>query len=332
MFCARPRVGASWRVGWLPSGVITAAGMLLVVAVPLRINRIVPFAALLGPRNALTALAGAGFVVATATLPWRRGRPVLAPLAAGLLILSLISGGVVTSRGFANPGPVPPTAGQLRILSWNTNGDLVAPSAIATLAARLRADIVVLPDANIGRAADSYAAAFRNAAYPMRLDAAPGASAEIAIFVAGRYSDHYGHAVAGPEPGRTLRISSDSAELPAIVGVHAAQPTFHGTQRWNADLSWVADQCRTGQVVAAGDFNATVDSFGSPGLGDCADAATARHAGSIGTWPATVPTWLGMPIDHVLATPGWRPQTFTVVTDQDGSGARHRPIFTVLAR
>lgn len=330
VFCARPRVGTAWRAGWLVAGVVTAAGLLLVLAVPLRINRVVPVAALLGPRNALTALACAGFVVAAAALPWRRGRPVLAPLAVGLLTLSLISGAVVASRGFTNPEPAPPMAGQLRVLSWNTNGDLVIPSAIATLAARLRADIVVLPDAEIAWTADSYAAAFRDVAYPMQLDAAPGPAAEIAVFVAGRYGPHYGRAIAGPEPGKTLRIDPDSAELPAIVAVHGAQPTFHGTERWNADLSWVGDQCRTGQVVAVGDFNATVDSFGATWLGACTDAGSARHAGSVGTWPTTAPTWLGMPIDHVMVTTGWRPQTFTVITDQDESGARHRPIFTVL--
>jgi endonuclease/exonuclease/phosphatase (EEP) superfamily protein YafD len=257
---------------------------------------------------------------------------VVAPLAIGLLVLSVISGTVVASRGFDNPEPGPPTAGQLRILSWNTNGDLVTPSVIAALAARLRADVVVLPDANIATSASSYAHAFQDVKYPMRLAAAPGPSAQIAVYVAAPYGNSYDHVVAGPNPDKALRITSDTAGLPTIVALHSAQPTLHGTQQWNTDLNWVTQQCQSGPVVAVGDFNATVDSFGTSTLGDCVDAGTARHAGSVGTWPTIAPTWLGMPIDHVLATPGWQAQTFAVLTGQDDSGARHRPIFTVLAR
>jgi endonuclease/exonuclease/phosphatase family metal-dependent hydrolase len=39
-----------------------------------------------------------------------------------------------------------------------------------------------------------------------------------------------------------------------------------------------------------------------------------------------------MPIDHVLVTPQWKVDSFTVLTDRDESGARHRPIFAVLSR
>src|SRR5690349_1570370 len=232
----------AWQVGIALAALVTAAGLLLVLAVPLQINRIVPFAALLGLRNALTALTCAGFVIAAAALPWRQGRPISAPLALGLLILTVISGTVVATRGFANPRPASPKAGQLRILSWNTNGDLIDPSAIAELAARLHADIVVLPDANIAWTASLYASAFQDAKYPMRIVAAPGPSAQIAVYIAAPYASYYGHVVTGPDPDKTLRITPNTADLPTIVALHAAQPTFHGTRQWNTDLNWVADQ------------------------------------------------------------------------------------------
>ena len=327
----RLRIGISgaWRLGWLLAAPVVVAGLLLLLAVPLGINRMVPFAALLCLRAGLTVLACAGAVMAAATVPWRRGRPLVAPLGLSLLLLGVVSGAVVVSRGFANPVPPHPTAGQLRILSWNTNGGLVDPSVVAGLAARLRADVVVLPDAGI---AGAYSRAFEGVGHPMRLDAASGPSAQIAVFVAAPYDADYEHVTTGPDPDRTLRITSDVADLPTIVALHAPQPTFHGTDPWNVDLTWVTDQCRSGEVVAVGDFNATVDSFGASTLGHCADAATARHAGSVGTWPTVVPTWLGMPLDHVLATPGWHARAFSVITDEDGSGALHRPVFAVLAR
>lgn len=319
----------AWLVGLCLAALLMVAGLLLILAVPLRINRAVPFPALLGPRNALTAFACAGFVVAAAGSSWRQARPIAAPLAVGLLVPSVISAIVVGARGFANPEPAPPSAGQLRILSWNTNGDLVDPSDIAVLAARVRANIVVLPDAGT---ATSYGGAFRNAKYPMRLVATPGPSTEIAVFAAAPYSTDYDHVETGPDPDKTLRITSDTANLPTLVALHAPQPTWHGTQQWNTVLNWVENQCRSGQVVAVGDFNATIDSFGTSTLGNCVDAASARQASSVGTWPTIAPTWFGMPLDHVLATPGWRLQTFTVITDQDHSGTRHRPIFAVVTR
>lgn len=319
-------------VGAFLALLVALSGLLLISATPLHINRLVPFAALLGPRNALTALACAGFVSASAAAAWRHGRPLTAPLALSLLLLTVISGTAVVGRGFTNPAPAAPAAGQLRILSWNTNGDLVAPSAIAALAARLRADVVVLPDANIGSTASSYAQALRDVRYPMWLDAIPGPSQRIAVYVTAPYAAHYHHVTAGPDQGRSLQITPDTPDLPAIVALHATQPTFHGTEQWNTDVNWVSDRCRSSHVIAVGDFNASVDGFGGSALGHCVDVASARGAGSVGTWPAGAPVWLGMPIDHILTAPGWIARTFTVITDEDHSGARHRPVFAVLAR
>jgi endonuclease/exonuclease/phosphatase (EEP) superfamily protein YafD len=322
----------AWRIGWALAAPVTAAGLLLVLATSLQISRVVPFAALLGPRNALTALACAGSVIAAVTLLWRPCRPVVTPLALSLLVLTVMSGTVVARRGFADPKPAPPAAGQLRILSWNTNHDLVDPPTIAALAARLRANIVVLPDANIAWTASSYAHAFEAVKYPMRLGVAPRPSAQIAVFVAAPYGDRYRHVLAGPDPDKALRITPDTGDLPTIVALHAAKPTLPGSNEWNTEINWVAEQCRSGAAIAVGDFNATVDGFGTATLGNCADAATARRAGSVGTWPTAAPTWLGMPIDHILVSPGWHPQNFATITDQDRSGARHRPIFATLTR
>lgn len=323
-----------WRAGWWIAALVTGAGLLLVLAGTLRISHVAPFAAIVGLRNALTVLACLGFAASAIALLWRQNRPLAAPLAAGLLVLTIVSGTVVVGRGFSNDRPAPMAAGTLRILSWNTNGDLVDPPTVAALAARLDATIMVLPDADIGTDAGSYERAFRNANHPMLLRAAGTPTARIAVYVAAPYNGD-GNVTVGPDPDRTLRVTPNTpntANLPTIVAVHAAQPTWGGTAEWNTEQDWVAGQCRSGQVIAVGDFNATVDSFDNAALGRCVDTATARHAASVGTWPTRLPTWLGMPIDHVLATPDWRVRSFTVITDEDESGALHRPIFTVLSR
>jgi endonuclease/exonuclease/phosphatase (EEP) superfamily protein YafD len=321
-----------WRVGWALAALVAVGGLALVLAAPVGINRVVPFPAVLSLRNGLTVLGCVGSVVAASAVPWRWTRPVALPVGLAVLALTLTSGAVAISRGFADPAPAIATAGQLRILSWNTNDGLVDPPAIAALAARMRATIVVLPDAGIAEEASLYARAFQAADYPMRLQAAPGPSTQLAVYIAAPYSTYYRRAKPGPDTDKTLRITPTSSNLPTILALHAPQPTRHGTAPWNTDLAWVADQCGSGEVIAVGDFNATVDSFGSTTLGHCSDIATAHRAGSVGTWPTAVPPWLGMPIDHVLATPGWHARSFTVITDEDDSGALHRPIFSVLTR
>jgi endonuclease/exonuclease/phosphatase (EEP) superfamily protein YafD len=118
--------------------------------------------------------------------------------------------------------------------------------------------------------------------------------------------------------------------LPRLVALHAAQPALRGNADWNADLRWVAAQCRRADVIAVGDFNATLDTFGGAALGGCRDAASLAGAASLGTWPTAVPPLLGMPLDHVLLGSGWRLDGYSVLHGEDGSGARHRPVLAVV--
>ena len=125
-------------------------------------------------------------------------------------------------------------------------------------------------------------------------------------------------------------LTPNAPGVPLLVALHAPQPGLRSTAPWSSALTWVERECSTRTAVAVGDFNATVDNFGSAALGGCRDAAIARRSGAVATWPTSMPTWLGMPIDHVLTGDAWRVVSFTVITSEDGSGARHRPILAVL--
>ena len=87
-------------------------------------------------------------------------------------------------------------------------------------------------------------------------------------------------------------------------------------------------------VVVAGDLNSTLDHwsrFGSDvGLASCHDAARAVGAAALGTWPTRMPSVLGSPIDHVLATDAWEVVGFRVIDAEDGSGSDHRPVVAQL--
>jgi endonuclease/exonuclease/phosphatase family metal-dependent hydrolase len=116
-----------------------------------------------------------------------------------------------------------------------------------------------------------------------------------------------------------------------LVALHAAQPALRGNGVWRRELDRAAAACGDPHAVVVGDLNATLDDLGAPALGGCRDAAALRSAAGLGTWPTAVPPVLAMPIDHVLVGRDWTVRSFTVLTAEDASGARHRPILAVLA-
>ena len=122
-----------------------------------------------------------------------------------------------------------------------------------------------------------------------------------------------------------------SGDGPIVVAAHAVAPRPSYMQSWRDDLQWLADQCGDGNVIMAGDFNATVDHMTGLGvdggtLGHCADAAVETGNGALGTWSSQVPAILGAPIDHVMATSHWRATGSLVLRALDDSGSDHRPL------
>ena len=323
------------RRRWVAAGavalLVAAAGVLLALAPELGMARAWGIAALLPARDAVTVGVGALALVCVGLALWHPSRPIAAPLAIALLIVSAFDTPGLFARGLHNPAPAPATAGQLRVLEWNTNGDLVDPAVIAALAAREHANVVVLPEANIAFTAPQYRSDFAAAGAPMTVFAAPSAGAQAAVMMTDALAADYRQSGAGPDVRKTLVLTPTVAGLPRIVALHAPHPVGGNTGVWRATLDWVTQQCGDGAVLVAGDFNASIDNFGGPRLGACEDVASEQRAGSVGTWPTKLPTPLAMPIDHVLTTRGAGViESFTVLTGEDRSGARHRPTLTVL--
>jgi endonuclease/exonuclease/phosphatase (EEP) superfamily protein YafD len=297
----------------------------------LRIARMPVLAGLTGPRNAVTAGTVLVGVIGVALAVVRRARFVVVPIVVALLVSAAISTPIVMARGLVNAEPAPARPDQLRILSWNTNGALVTPSAIASAAATVHANVVVLPDISSGDQ-QGILDAFAGYQLPMKPRSVPASGAKVLVLISSQLDRPDAVSAGMDMMSRSLVVRPTDSTLPTFVAIHAEKPTLSSTASWNADLAWVSDLCRSENVIAIGDFNATLDSFGGDRLGRCQDAATSVDAGSVGTWPTAVPTWLAMPIDHVLVTPQWKVDSFTVLTDRDESGARHRPIFAVLSR
>ncbi|MHA7985154.1 endonuclease/exonuclease/phosphatase family protein [Rathayibacter sp. CAU 1779] len=320
-----------WALSFVMAVIVAGVGVLLTVAPTVGLARAIGISAVLPARTAVTAAALAlGVVLALCCLA-RAGRPLL-PIATALLVVAILNVPVVVFRGFSAEAPQAAGAGQLRVLEWNTNGGLVEPSTVAALAARERADVVVLPDAEIASTASAYRAAFDAKGVSFRLYAGTSPGAQVAVFLSPSLAAEYPHAVPGPDADTTIILEPTSSRLPTILALHSPIPTPTGIGHWRDDLDWVTERCGSGSVLVAGDFNASVDDFGGPGLGRCRDAATTRGAASVGTWPMRVPAFLGMPIDHVMLTDGASGvRSFSVLTSEDASGARHRPTLTVIA-
>jgi endonuclease/exonuclease/phosphatase (EEP) superfamily protein YafD len=122
---------------------------------------------------------------------------------------------------------------------------------------------------------------------------------------------------------------------PIIVAAHAVAPRQDDMDTWRTDLEWLADQCATDNVIMAGDFNATVDHMDRLGvdgatLGLCHDSASQSGSGAVGTWPTAWAPLAGAPIDHVLATSGWRATGSVVLRSRDDAGGDHRPLIVQL--
>jgi endonuclease/exonuclease/phosphatase (EEP) superfamily protein YafD len=318
-------------VWWWAAGVLVAGAVVLNFAGFLGIARLPIVAGLLGPRNAVTTAAGVGALVVLGFAFMRPIRHIAVPLAVALAVIVAISSPIVLARGVVNGRPAPAEDTQVRILSWNINGDLVSPETVAAEAARVQANVVVLPDVDASdEAAIVDAFALRN------ITMVPNAERDHGVEVLVLTEASLGRqdtAIPGePASSATMALRPADPRQPAIVALHADQPTLRGNADWRAELRWVSDQCGRGSTIVAGDFNATLDELGPAGLGSCQDAAATAHAGSVGSWPTAVPTWLAMPIDHILVTPDWAVDSFTVLTDADHSGARHRPVFAVLSR
>ncbi|KTS13437.1 endonuclease/exonuclease/phosphatase family protein, partial [Microbacterium testaceum] len=128
-----------------------------------------------------------------------------------------------------------------------------------------------------------------------------------------------------------------SGDGPIIVAAHAVAPREDYMTQWRSDLTWLADQCASDNVILAGDFNATIDHMSGLGvdggtLGRCRDTTSASGNGGVGTWPTDIPAMLGAPIDHVMATPDWTVSGSIVMRTLDGSGSDHRPLVVQLER
>lgn len=292
---------------------------------------------LLGIALLLAVLTG---VLALAT---PRARRFLAGLTVLLLGFSAIQFAVLSTRG-VGATPDPAAARDVTVVAWNTLGDAVPVSAVATLALDEGADIVVLPESSrdfgvavSGALADS---GIDMQVLSLAYDAELTARSTVVLI-----ARDLGEYVADESVGGTSVLPSIVAipvdgDGPTIVAAHPIAPVPRYMREWSDSLAWLAERCAGEDVIVAGDLNSTLDHYtgldaasdASGGIGGCRDAARVTGNAAVGTWPVALPPLLGAPIDHVLATAAWEVVGYRVATDLDAAGSDHRPIVAHLLR
>lgn len=265
-----------------------------------------------------------------------RLRRFIQTLAVLLLVFSVVNVATIAGRGL---GSTPVAFGStVRVLSWNTAGGAPGAEAIAKLALDNNASIVALPEtsrttarkvAALMAAAGSPMSALTREAYSGDPDMATSLLTSVLL---GQYTLETGRGNTNAVPSVVATAADRTG--PTIVAVHAIRPTMGQMSNWRADLSWLRNQCRHGNVILAGDFNATVDhmkSLGAETLGNCTSAGQLTSSAAVGTWPTALPAALGAPIDHIMFSADWSPTGMRVVSDLDSVGSDHRPILVWLA-
>jgi len=312
---------------------VVVAALLLVASWPqlLGLQRSLVLAELTALRGLIVLLAVAVIVLlAVVAGLWRAMRGVLVLVAVGVAGVVLLNLAVLANRGFG-AGELPAAEpGDLTVAAWNTQGGSPGAELIAQLALLEGADVIALPETT-RETAEEVARLLGAEGRPMqplviaRDERDPTTSTALLVAESlGRYE-----ATAADGEQWTLIARPVDGPGPVLVAAHPPPPLPGSMVDWEAGLAGLAELCRGGETIVAGDLNATLDHFegleeGGGDLGACRDGARLVGAAALGSWPAGLPEWLGAPIDHVMATPEWEFTGFRVVSGLDGSD--HRPV------
>lgn len=262
-------------------------------------------------------------------LAWRPHlAAVLLVAAAAVAVASPVLGGVagalalaVALPSVAHRRPAPrrsPSADDLAVLVLNVWHGRADPAALAALVERERPDLVVLPEAG-----HAYCARIleRLAGYRGTASTRPGQPDGwgVTVLAGPRAVDvrmERDHVMRLPH----LRVTGGPLGDRTLHAVHTTAPARLGVVHdWRHDLRVAAGWTAEGAIVA-GDVNATVDHRLLRAVGRSAGPTGA------GTWPARLPRWAGIRIDHVLLPAGVESTGASV---HDVPGSDHR---AVLAR
>jgi endonuclease/exonuclease/phosphatase (EEP) superfamily protein YafD len=280
-----------------------------------------PFVALaaLRPHVTATALAAAA-VLAT--------HPRTRPLAAGVGSAALASAAALGARSRRTGGVAEHGAAvtDLTVLAANVLVGRADTGALATVLERERPDLVSLPEAGPDYR-DKLLPLVAELGYQAWASTAPGTSdGEGVVLLAAARMGALTVTSGREMRHRYLRATGGALGERSFFAVHPEAPM--GPMRtgwWESDLAHIARWCAESPgPIVAGDLNATADNTAFRAvLRLCRSAADGTGQGLVGTFPAGVPSWCGIQIDHVLVPAEARTTRFAVLPI---AGSDHRAV------
>lgn len=309
-----------------------------------RVSDNAPFAQLVSFRGLLVVGFAISAVIALLLVLIRPIRAFALSLALIAGIATIANGAIIGLRGLGSEELPAKTEESIRVMTWNTAGPATTADEVAKIAVAMEVDIVTLPETTI-ETGEAVAISMRQLGRPMWAHhtefGVDGWDADsTTLLISPRLGDYAVIQSSRDGSSNTSTVPSAVAmpvtgSGPTVVAAHAVAPRPGYMQEWRDDLRWLADQCAAGNVIMAGDFNATVDHMAPLGvdggtLGTCHDAAADTGNGGVGTWPTELPAVLGSPIDHIMVSPDWIATGSVVLRSLDGSGSDHRPVIVQL--
>ena len=275
--------------------------------------------AALRPHVTVTALAAAAALAA---------HPRTRPLAAGIGSAALASAAALGARARRTGGAAHQGAAvtDLTVLAANVLVGRADTGALATVLERERPDLVSLPEAGPDYR-DKLLPLVAELGYQAWASTAPGTSdGEGVVLLAAARMGALTVTSGREMRHRYLRATGGALGRRSFFAVHPEAPMGPmRTARWESDIAHIARWCAESPgPIVAGDFNATADNAAFRAvLRRCRSAADGTGKGLVGTFPAGVPTWCGIQIDHVLVPEEARTTRFEVLPI---AGSDHRAV------
>jgi len=275
--------------------------------------------AALRPHVTATALAAAAALAA---------HPRTRPLAAGIGSAALASAAALGARARRSGGQAQQRAAvaDLTVLAANVLVGRADTGALATVLERERPDLVSLPEAGPDYR-DKLLPLVAELGYQAWASTAPGTSdGEGVVLLAAARMGALTVTSGREMRHRYLRATGGALGRRSFFAVHPEAPMGPmRTARWESDIAHIARWCAESPgPIVAGDLNATADNTAFRAvLRRCRSAADGTGKGLVGTFPAGVPTWCGIQIDHVLVPEEARTTRFEVLPI---AGSDHRAV------
>ena len=215
---------------------------------------------------------------------------------------------------------------ELTVLAANVLVGRADTGALATVLERERPDLVSLPEAGPDYR-DKLLPLVAELGYQAWASTAPGTSdGEGVVLLAAARMGALTVTSGREMRHRYLRATGGALGERSFFAVHPEAPMGPmRTARWESDLAHIARWCAESPgPIVAGDFNATADNTAFRAvLRHGRSAADGTGQGLVGTFPAGVPSWCGIQIDHVLVPARARTTRFAVLPI---AGSDHRAV------